>query len=101
MSIETSYGFRSAQAAYENATPFDSDCACDPLYVCQRCESYAETEGPCKECEDDAYDEADGPGHCAQVDREDCTFNANSNCPRHGFCTGCTRSTCEDCGGEE
>lgn len=101
MSIETSYGFRSAQAAYEHATPFDTDCDCDPLYVCQRCGEYAEQEGPCKECAHVAYEPTEDPGYCAQVDREDCTFNATSSCPRHGFCTGCTSRHCEDCGGEE
>jgi len=101
MSIETSYGFRSAQAAYENATPYDSDCDCDPLYVCQRCDEYSETEGPCKECEDKDYDPEAGPGYCARVDREDCDFNAKASCPRHGWCTGCTRRNCEDCGGDD
>ena len=100
MSIETSYGFRSAQAAWENATPYDSDCDCDPLFQCTRCEEYADEVGPCKECKDEDYEPQEGIGFCTQVEREDSTHNAKSSCPQHGYCTGCTSRNCEDCGGD-
>lgn len=101
MSIEQSYGFKSAQRAYENATPFDSDCACDPLYLCERCEEYSMEEGACSNCKDADYDEEfHGLGICKQIDREDNEFGSSSSCRQHGGCGGCHSRWCEDCGGE-
>lgn len=54
MSIEHSPGFRSAQAAYENATSFDSDCTCldDDMFICREC-GHCDTpkEGDCPDCD--------------------------------------------------
>lgn len=53
MNIENSYGFRSAQAAWENANPFDSECTCaeDVLFVCDECGQHGYTD-------EDAADDA-------------------------------------------
>jgi hypothetical protein len=52
MSIENSPGFRSAQAAWENANPFDGDCTCldDDLFICAECGEDAKKEMDCTVC---------------------------------------------------
>jgi hypothetical protein len=50
MSITSSYGFRSAQTAWENASPYGDECDCPPLFRCENCETYANEAGTCTEC---------------------------------------------------
>ena len=92
MTIETSYGFRSAQNAYENASPYDDECQCPQLYTCTVCE---ETLVEGDECETPEC--ANAP--LEPIDREDSTEGAVQNCPRHGWCGGCSSRNCEDCNG--
>jgi hypothetical protein len=99
MSIETSYGFRSAQAAWENANPYDSDCACDPLFQCMRCEELGTEGGECHECSED-WSEGENFPVFVEIDREDNEFNSSSSCRQHGGCGGCYSRHCEDCGGD-
>ena len=87
-------GFASAERAYENATPFDSDCDCPPLFMCPECDTYATEPGPC--CRD--ADDVEG-FYFEEIDREDCQEFALASCPRHGWCTGCASRNCEDCNG--
>lgn len=96
MSIEQSYGFRSAQAAWENANPYDGECTCEgDGYVCDECGHIQDCGGTCPQvdCSNDFLR--------TMTAEEIAEHFPNSNCPTHGFCTGCTRRWCEDCGGEE
>lgn len=90
MTIETSYGFRSAQAAWENATPYDGECICPPLFHCPECEEVlAEGETCDEKCEVPVE----------EIPREDATVGAEQSCPQHGWCGGCSSRNCEDCNG--
>lgn len=93
MNIESSYGFRSAQNAWENASPYDDECPCPQLYMCPEC---GETlvEG------DDCTETAVCVGApLKKIDREDSTEGAMQNCPSHGWCGGCSSRNCDDCNG--
>lgn len=78
MSIETSYGFRSAQAAWENANPFDSDCTCleGELYACEECGDSEPSKGECLTCGIDREEVSD------DTRRED---YPDGSCPQHGY----------------
>lgn len=93
MSIEQSYGFRSAQRAYDNATPFDGECTCEELFTCPECGEELAEGAACKE--------RDCEGAVAEpTDRDGMTPGNDPKCPDHGYCTGCTSRHCEDCGGD-
>jgi rubrerythrin len=95
VSIETSYGFRSAQAAYDNATPYDDECTCTEAewFICEDCGE----ENP----------DASNPGDCPlcdgftrlMTDEETVENHAKLGCPAHGGCGGCSSRYCEDCNG--
>jgi hypothetical protein len=78
MSIESSYGFRSAQAAWENANPYDSDCTCleDDLFICEECGEDANKEMDCTVCEGTIRKVSD------DARRED---YPRTDCPQHGY----------------
>lgn len=99
MTIETSYGFRSAQAAYENATPYDGECECPQLFKCNRCDELSTEGGTCKDaqCVADNVDEYGEPSVMEPIEREDEVFEALPGCRQHGGCTGCDRRSCADC----
>lgn len=105
MTIESSYGFRSAQSAFENASPYDDECECPQLFQCQRCDEVTSTPGPLGSCPDkacifDAAGDEDAPlPQVVPIDREDSTEGALQSCPRHGWCGGCSSRNCEDCNG--
>jgi len=92
MSIETSYGFRSAQAAYENANPFDGECTCEgDAFICDDCGEASDQSGQCPSlC----------PSRLRPMNMDEIADHFPSQtCPRHGWCTGCTSRQCEDCNG--
>lgn len=98
MSIETSYGFRSAQAAWENANPYDNECTCEDLYRCPNCEATGLASVICKDCTPDIPVLAGVPTFELElVDREDSQEEASQACPQHGWCGGCYSPKCEDC----
>lgn len=92
MSIENSYGFRSAQAAYENASPYDNDCDCPPLFRCENCETYSNVSMVCDECSE--------PGEPVirfeELDRDESTEGilTASSCNLHNH--NCTSRYCCD-----
>lgn len=91
-SLENSYGFRSAQAAYENASPYGNECDCPPLFRCENCETYANEGGTCTECSE--------PGEPVSVfeelDRDESTEGilTDSRCNLHNH--NCTSRDCCD-----
>lgn len=92
MSLENSYGFRSAQSAFENFNPYDTDCDCEPLFRCEECETYTNEAGTCTECKDD-----DGqPLKLEELERDESTegiLTANG-CDHHNHICE-TRDCCE------
>jgi hypothetical protein len=97
MSIETSFGFRSAQAAWENANPYDGECTCEGEgYICDECGEVSDS----KTCPQRPEDCASGVMR-EMTPEEVAEYTPSANCPQHGYCTGCYRRSCEDCGGEE
>lgn len=100
MSITSSYGFRSAQAAYENTNPYDNDCTCEGEgFVCDDCGHIADTPGTCPDTEENHPDDATQLRAIEADEVPD--YFPNANCRQHGWCTGCTRRNCEDCGGDD
>ena len=96
MSITDSYGFRSAEAAYENANPFDGDCTCEGEgFVCDDCGHVADTAGPCPDTEENHPDDATELR--AITTDEVPEYFTSQKCPRHGWCTGCSSRQCADC----
>lgn len=96
VSIETSYGFRSAQAAYDNATPFDGECNCEAeAFICDEC---GETSHTSKACPLPATDCAAGVMR-AMTTEEVAEHFPSQRCPVHGWCGGCSSRYCEDCNG--
>lgn len=51
--IANSYGFRSAQAAFENASPYCGECDCVELFECGNCGEFATESKVCTECTED------------------------------------------------
>lgn len=100
MSIESSYGFRSAQAAWENANPYDDDCTCEGEgFICDECGHIA---GEQTSCPDQAENHPDEYVTLRPLDADEIPEHfPNQGCPRHGWCPGCTRRNCEDCGGDD
>jgi hypothetical protein len=83
--ITSSYGFRSAQSAYENASPYDNECDCQPLFVCD-CGDFSLSAGTCTEC-NEAF---------AEVDRDESTEGilTEASCNLHNH--NCTSRDCCD-----
>lgn len=90
MSLENSYGFRSAQSAYENASPYDNECDCPELFRCENCELYSTEAGTCTECTD-ASDELTV---FEPLDRDESTEGilTESSCNLHNH--NCTSRDC-------
>ena len=82
MNIENSYGFRSAQAAWENANPFDSECTCaeDVLFVCDECGQISSARQPCPEmdCSNTDFMRAMTPHEVTE-------YYPADDCPQHGY----------------
>ena len=79
MSIEQSYGFRSAQAAWENANPYDNDCTCIEAewFICNECgeeDPDALWVRDCRECDGEVR---------LMTDDETIDLHPKLNCPRH------------------
>lgn len=94
MSIETSYGFLTAQAAYENATPYDGECACEESgwWTCDDCGHTQDAGGICPEPEHAP------PAELRTMTREEIAESYPSQrCPEHGWCGGCSSRYCEEC----
>lgn len=88
MSIETSYGFRSAQAAWENANPYDDECTCEGEgLMCDECGQACDCTEP----------ECCGFPMRELTQDEIAEHFPSQKCPQHGWCTGCYSPKCEDC----
>lgn len=84
-----------------------SECECPQLFQCQRCDELTIEPSEDRQCADSACRaeaaEEEGtvyPAIVKPIDREDNDFEALSGCSQHGWCTGCSRRSCEDCGGD-
>lgn len=88
-------GFESAQRAYENATPFDNDCACEESgwYICDDCGHNNDAAGTCPE------QECPTMNLRPMTPEEIAEYYPSQRCPRHGWCGGCSSRNCEDCNG--
>jgi hypothetical protein len=83
MSIENSYGFRSAQAAWENANPFDGECTCEgELFMCDECGQIVSARQACPEldCPNIDFMRAMTPDEITE-------YAPNVNCPQHSTYT--------------
>lgn len=71
-------GFASAERAWENANPFDSDCTCleGDLFICPNCGEDGDREQTCGVCWSTIRQVSD------DARRED--YPA-TNCPQHGY----------------
>jgi hypothetical protein len=71
-------GFASAERAWENKNPFESDCTCleDDLYACPECGDSDSTKGECPNCHVDRQEVSD------DTRRED---YPDFGCPQHGY----------------
>lgn len=100
MSTDIIPGFTRAQAAWENANPYDSDCTCsdDDLYICEGCGEQSDKPAICPEgCTNDT--EMFPLSMREATAEEKAELNPAQGCPAHGWCAGCTSRHCEDCGG--
>ena len=55
--ITNSYGFRSAQAAYEAATPNGDECDCPELFECGNCGEFSTEAKVCTDCTEGSDEE--------------------------------------------
>ena len=65
-------GFASAQQAYENMEPANTDCDCETLYACSNCGEFSTEATECTECdqEENGYPE---PSEMQEVERTEAT----------------------------
>ena len=83
MTIENSYGFRSAQAAWENANPFDSDCTCEAEgFMCDECGQIDDVKQTCPELDCHNMDVMRAMTH-----EEATEYFPADNCPQHSTYT--------------
>jgi hypothetical protein len=87
--IQDSYGFKSAQSAYENASPYGNECDCETLYRCDACGEYSLESGTCKQADCVYAIKVDGNDpedfRMVEVDRDDWTEGilTNRRCTLH------------------
>lgn len=88
-------GFSSAERAYENRTPYDTECACEESgwWTCDDCGHNDDEAGTCPEQECPAVDLR------PMTAEEIAEFFPSQSCPLHGWCGGCSSRYCEDCAG--
>lgn len=94
-------GYASAQRQWENMEPsYAAECECPSRFECEECgddKFTAEDVGktcPDPQCGDPAE------GRIAKIVEVPHGLEAQG-CPEHGWCPGCTRRNCEDCGGDD
>lgn len=62
-------GFASAQRAYENMEPANTECDCEELFECENCDYMALEGGECPKCAEDSSDPEDGVMMMESVER--------------------------------